>query len=208
MRVFLPSLMTVVMLGGLVTAAHGNEASRVKAQEAMLLCESVDHMPASDTARKVERLSAGLMLSEDAVRLDENDARAHMALCCNLGKQLVIAGLSWRVFNQVGRLRAEIDRAHALDPEDIDVLVTKGELLHRLPSVLGGNKEAGLMLLRRAVELQPKHVAARLYLARVLAEDRKPGARASAYEALALAKRTGAVREQSEAQELLASLRE
>jgi cytochrome c-type biogenesis protein CcmH/NrfG len=72
--------------------------------------------------------------------------------------------------------------------------------------MLGGDRAAGLALLRQAVALDPDHVGARLALARAMAEDGAPDARAKAYEALAVAKKLGAKREQSEAADLLANM--
>ncbi len=165
-------------------------------------------MPAADKAKKIKRLEEGIVIAEAAVAADDEDARAHLALFCNVGRKLDLAGLSWRVFGEVRRMQAEIDRAQELAPDDPDILVAKGELLRRVPGPLGGNKELGRALLVRAVELRPDHLPARLFLARALADDRDPAARARVYEALAAAKKAGAVREQSEAQELLASLRD
>jgi len=122
------------------------------------------------------------------------------------GRQLQIAGLSWRSFDRLQRLHREINRAAALAPDDPDVLVARGELLCQIPRPLGGNRALGEKLFERALELKPDHVAGRLYLAKAIAARHAPDARARAYEALAVAKKAGAVREQSEAQELLASL--
>jgi cytochrome c-type biogenesis protein CcmH/NrfG len=105
-------------------------------------------------------------------------------------------------------MQAEIDRAQDLAPDDPDILVAKGEMLRRVPGPLGGNKDQGRALLVHAVAVRPDHLPARLYLARALADDGDPAARDRIYEALAAAKKAGAVREQSEAQQLLASLRD
>jgi hypothetical protein len=208
MPVRLGSVSTAILLGGFVCEALANETSRAKAHEAMVVCESVERMPASDKAHKLERLGQGLAMGEEAVRSDDHDALAHLALGCNLGKEIEIAGLSWRVFGQLRRLQSEVDRAYELAPDDPDVLVFKGELLRRTPGPLGGNREQGRALLVRAVEIRPDHVVARVYLARALADDRSPAARAQCAEALAIAKKAGAEREESEVQHLLASLGE
>lgn len=195
-----------IVLAGLPALAAANDVSRLKASEAMATCEGVDRLPAAKKKEKLEQLEAAVVVAEAAIAADERDARAHLALVCAVGKQLDIAGLSWRVFGQVRRVQAEIDRAHELAPDDPDVLVAKGQILRRTPGPLGGNKDAGTKLLRRAVELAPDHVPARLYLAAAMADDGEPDARRSLYEALALAKKRGAVREQTEAQHLLAAL--
>jgi hypothetical protein len=208
MRVGLTSSVIAMAIGWLVPASHANDLSSAKALEAMAVCESVERMPAADKAKKIKRLEEGVLISEAAVAADPGDARAHFALFCNVGKKLDLAGLSWRVFGELRRMQAEIDRAQDLAPDDPDILVAKGEMLRRVPGPLGGNKDQGRALLVRAVQVRPDHLAARLYLARALADDGDPAARDRIYEALAAAKKAGAVREQSEAQGLLASLRD
>jgi cytochrome c-type biogenesis protein CcmH/NrfG len=208
MRVGLTSGLIALSIAWLVPQAGANDVSSAKAAEAMTVCESADRMPAADKQKKIKRLEEGIAIGEAAIAADPQDARAHLALFCNIGRQLDIAGLSWRVFGQVRRMQAEIDRAQELSPDDPDILVAKGEMLRRMPGPLGGNKEQGRALLLRAVQIRPDHLPARLFLARALADDRDPGARAGIYEALAVAKKAGAVREQSEVQELLASLRD
>jgi hypothetical protein len=208
MRVGLTSGVIAIAIGWVVPPAVANDLSSAKAVESMAVCESTDRLPASDKTKKIKRLEEGLVIAEAAVAADPQDARAHLALFCNIGKKLDLSGLSWRVFGELRRMQAVIDRAQELAPRDPDILVAKGEMLRRVPGPLGGNKEQGRALLLLAVEIQPDHLAARLYLARALADDRDPGARARVYEVLAAAKKAGAVREQSEAQELLASLRD
>jgi hypothetical protein len=205
MRLFLVSALLAGTVGLLAPIARANDVSTAKAKDALRVCNEVDRMPA-DKQRKMDFLDKGVEMGEAAVAADDEDPRAHFALFCNLAKQCDMAGLSWRILGRLRRMQAEIDRAYELSPRDPDILVSKGELLRRLPGPLGGDKEKGERLLILAVEIKPDHVPARLYLARALADDGAPEARAKAYEALALAKKAGSAREQAEAQELLASL--
>ena len=195
-----------IVIGAFTAAAWGNDASRAKAVESMKVCESTDRMPANKKQEKLQALDKGLDLAEAAVAADESDARAHLAIVCNLGRQIELSGLSWRVFGQVRRLQSVMDRAHELGPDDPDILTAKGQILRQMPGPLGGNKDAGTKLLLRAVEIQPDHVTARLYLAQAMADAGAPDARKRLYEVLALARKRGAVREESEAQQLIASL--
>jgi len=206
MRALIASVVMASVIGWLVAPAGADDVSRPMAAAALSLCEGVEHTPGDDKARRLARLDDGVRMSEAAVAADPEDARAHLALFCNLGRQLDAAGVSWRGFERLRRAQAAINRAHQLAPDDPDVLVAKGEMLRHVPRPLGGDPTMGLALLRRAVEVAPDHVAARLHLARAMADDRVPGARAKVYEALAVAKRRGALREESEAQALLASL--
>src|SRR5262249_11989605 len=151
-------------------------------------------------------LETGLRMAEGAVAADAKELAAHMAVVCNLGRLLELTGIGLRTFARVRRMQEAVERAWALAPDDAEVLIAKGELLRRLPASRGGDHELGRALLRRAVELHPDHVAARLHLAHALAEDGAPEARERVNEALAAARRCGAAAEQGEAQALLSSL--
>ena len=206
MRGPITNVVMAIVIGGVAGDAHANDVAPATVDQALVLCQSVDRMAAGDTQQKIATLEAGLRMSEAAVAADPDDVQAYLAVCCNLGKQLGVSGLSWRVFGQLHRLRDAIERAAALAPDDADVLIARGEILRRLPASMGGDHELGRALLRRAVELHPDHVAARLHLARALADDGAPEARARVNDALAAARRCGAAAEQTEAQALLASL--
>ena len=206
MRALITTVVMTIVIGALAAPGRADDSSRALAVQALALCESVDRIPPADRQATLARLDEGVRTSEAAIAADATDARAHLALFCNLGKQLDLAGLSWRVFGRLRRAQIAVDRAHELAPNDPDVLVAKGEMLRHVPAALGGDKALGFTLIRRAVELEPDHVAARLHLARALADDRAPDARARINEALAVAERCGAIRERSEAQALLTSL--
>jgi len=206
MRALIANVVMACVIGALVPPADADDHSRPLAAAALAICQRVEDMPEKDRAAGITQIDQGVGMGEAAVAADEHDARAHLALFCNLGKQIELSGLSWRIFDRLRRARAEIDRAHELAPNDPDVLAAKGELLRRLPSPLGGDKAEGLVLIRRAVEIAPDHVAARLFLAHAMADDGAPDARRCVREALAVAERSGAERERSEARALLASL--
>ena len=201
MRAFVVLVLCAVTVG----PARANEASRATSREALGMCEEVDPDAEHKTAA-IDRLDRAIALAESAIAADERDTLAHLALFCALGRQLQVAGLSWRSFARLQRAHQEIDRASELAPDEPDVLVARGEFLCQIPRPLGGNQALGEELLARALELKPDHVAGRLYFAKAIAARHAPDARAQAYEALAAAKKAGAVREQAEAQELLASL--
>jgi tetratricopeptide (TPR) repeat protein len=166
MRALIASLVTASVIGWLAPPARADDVSRPIAEQALALCESVERTPGLDQAQRLARVEEGIRTSELAIAADPDDARAHLALFCNLGRQIDAAGVSWRAFGRLRRARAAIDRAHALAPNDAGILVAKGEMLRRLPRVLGGDAEQGIELLRRAVEIAPDHAAARRHLAR------------------------------------------
>jgi tetratricopeptide (TPR) repeat protein len=206
MRAQVANVVMACVIVALVPPAGADDRSRPLTAAALSLCERVDDTPEGDRTDRLARLEEGVRMSEAAIAADSSDARAHLALFCSLGKQLTLAGLSWRSLGRLSRAREAIDHAQALAPADPDVLVAKGEMIRRLPLPLGGDKAAGLLLIRRAVEIAPDHVAARLHLARAMADDGAPDARAQIRRALEVAERCGAERERSEARALLASL--
>jgi tetratricopeptide (TPR) repeat protein len=202
MRTAIANVVMTIVIAGVAEAA---EVARTTADEAMALCRSVERL-SGDARAAADRLEEGLRLAEAAVAADANELSAHMAVVCNLGKRLELSGIGLRTLGRVHRMKEAIDRASAIAPDAAEVLVAKGEFLRRLPAFLGGDHELGRALLQRAVELHPDDVQARLYLARALAADGSPEARARLVDALAAARRCGAPAEQREAQALLASL--
>jgi hypothetical protein len=199
-------LVAVVLLGEI--AARANELSAGKAAEALRLCEEASRASWMNQPAAMTPLDDAVLLAEAAVAADDTDPHAHLALFCTLDHQFQIAGLSWRSFSRLQRIRREIERASALAPDDPDILVARGGFLCRIPRPLGGDSALGEKLLLRALELRPDHVVGRLDLAKSLAARHAPEARARAYGALALAKRQHATRQEIEAEELLASLRD
>jgi hypothetical protein len=189
-------------------AARANEISAGKAAEALRLCDETSRASWMNKTAALKPLDEVVVVAESAVAVDDSDAHAHLALFCALDRQLEVAGLSWRSFSRLQRVHREIDRANALAPDDPEVLVARGGFLCRTMRPLGGDPALGEKLLVRALALKPDHVVGRLYLAMALAARRAPEARARAYEALAAARHAQAAREEVEAEELLASLRD
>jgi hypothetical protein len=152
-------------------------------------------------------LSGGLKVAEEAVALDPSNARAHLAVFCNLGRRMDARGVGFASVTALGRLKREINLAVRLAPEDPDVLAAKGALLLRLPRLFGGNAAAGEELLRRSLILRSANPAARLYLARALAaRGATAAAAAEAERALADAEEAGAAADAADAHDLIAEI--
>jgi tetratricopeptide (TPR) repeat protein len=137
------------------------------AREAISLCTQASEAAAEKQRTLLER---GLATAERAVAAAEADPKAHFAVFCNLGRKLESEGAGLSSVKQIERLKQEIDRSLALAPDFVDALAGKGAMLVRLPRLMGGDAEEGERLIRRAVELAPEHPAARLELAKALAE--------------------------------------
>ena len=149
------------------TAARAEPAGSVAAKQSLVLCDQVGELPADD---KIVALTRGLQLAEDALAADDQDAKAHFALFCNLGRQMQVTGVSFSSWSTYRRLRRELDATLALVPNDPDALAAKGALLLHLPRLLGGDAAEAERLLRRALDVEPGNTAARRYLAEALEE--------------------------------------
>jgi hypothetical protein len=157
-----------------------------RAREALSLCveEVAGEKPADRWAR-------GVKAAEEAVAADDRDATAHFALFCNLGKQSEAAGISVTALMTVRRLRHAIDRAVELAPDWPDALAGKGSFLLQLPRPMGGDRDEGERLLRRAIALDPRFAEAHLELARgLLGYGQKAQARIEAEKAIAVGEAT------------------
>lgn len=196
----------VALAIGSASSAEMELRSSDHVADALRTCDEVAHAVTMDRMRRLDLANLGVHEAEAVVAAEPDNGRAHLALFCNLAKQCELSGLSWRVFDRLQRAKAVIERAHRLAPKDPDVLVAHGSFLRHIPSVVGGDRAAGLALLRQAVAVAPDHVGARLALARALVEDGAPDARAMVYEALALAKKLHATNEQADAAQLLADM--
>ncbi len=135
------------------------------AQEAFALCQ-VAETETGDA--RVGTLTHGLELAEAAVDVDPHDALAQFALFCNEARRVQAAGVGIASSLELLRAMRALDAAVALAPDDADVLAAEGALLVELSRFLGGDEARGERCLRRALELDPNHGAARGYLADVV----------------------------------------
>jgi len=149
-----------------VSPAADPEAERL-AGNALALCTRADRL---DAAARPAALERALALAERARSRDERSARAHFAVFCSLGHLVELRGIGFRTLGAVATVRESIERAAALAPNDVDILVGRGALLLRLPRLLGGDSAEAERCLRRALELNPWHAGARQYMARLTGE--------------------------------------
>lgn len=135
-------------------------------------------------------LAESLEQADRAIANDERDALAHFARFCALGEQARRSGASLSSLVKLWEIRAAVDRTLELAPDYSDALHGKGALLCSVPRLLGGDPAEGERLVRRALEIDPEYVGARLFLAERLAESGDPAeARAQASRALEAAER-------------------
>ena len=194
----------IVVLLFVLRAATAAVADDDAVATALALCRDADSLPADDKDGQRLFLESGVAVAEEAAAAHPDDPRAQIALSCLLGKQLEVSGVSWRAMQRLNRLKLVVDAAFRLAPDDPDVLVAKGELLHQLPCMLGGDLHAAEQFLRLALAKSPDHVQGRLYLAHLLAERHDADARREAETAFSLAQRSGTPRELADARTLYA----
>jgi len=163
LQAILPALL--VLVSGVVPAAAAPDPHPALAEESLALCKQGDVLTGGERAI---RLSRGLELAERAASLDPRDARAHLAIFCNLGKHMQASGAGISSLFSLARLKHEIDRSFELAPDDGDVLAAKGAFLVELPRALGGDPIEGERLLRAALALDPENGDTRHYLAEAL----------------------------------------
>jgi hypothetical protein len=176
--------------------------------EALALCHEADRV---SVAERLAVLARGLDRAEEAVRAYPQDAVAHFAVFCNLGKRLQMKrheGGLFSTLGELGRVQKEIDIALQLAPDYAAALAAKGEMLVEMPRLLGGDPREGERLLRRAVALDPDDPQMRLMLANVLrVSGERDEALAHAAIAQVILEHAGSAGELADARNLVASLR-
>ena len=155
-----------LLLSAMVAQADQRETMSATASEALALCHAADTAAPSD---RQAILARGLERAEEALRANSQDAAAHFAVFCNLGKRTALRrgalGL-FGILSDVARVRREIDDTLALAPDYPEALAAKGQMLMELPPFLGGDREEGQRLLHRAVVLEPNDHRMRSMLAK------------------------------------------
>src|SRR5262249_7731948 len=132
--------------------------------EAMRECHAGEDATARDSRK--EHFERGEALATQAVTLDEGNAAAHFAVVCNLGEILRIDGEKITSVLGLHRLMNEVNRTLELDPNHVNAMATKGNLLLRLPRMFGGDAKEGERLLREVVRRDENAFTSRIALAR------------------------------------------
>ena len=188
-----------------VARADGGFAADL-AHRAMVECEQGRR--ATVRSEREAHFTHGQELAQQAVTADDNSAPAHFALFCNMGELMRIDGESITSVFQLRRLMGELDKTLAIDPGHTDALSSKGQLLVRLPRLLGGDVQQGEAMLRQVIQKDPTAVASRLALAKTCeARGDREEALAFTTRALQIAREQGRADKVAEAQSILAKLR-
>lgn len=133
----------------------------------------------------------GLAYAKQALALDDRNADAHFGLFANQARIMAAEGIATNPFN-LFTIQRELSRVLELDPNHPDGVAAKGEMLMRLPRLLGGSTREAVIYLRRAIEIDPNAVRPRIELGKAYVElGETQRARVTFEEAAVIAERGG-----------------
>ena len=112
-------------------------------------------------------------LAQRALELKEADAEAHFLYAAALGKAAELKGVTASLLS-LEEMRRHVSRALELQKDHVPAIHMAGMMLEELPRFMGGNPEAALEYLERAVKLDPTYTHARLDLAKMYLKRKKP----------------------------------
>ena len=139
---------------------------------ASLVRESIARYHAAEATREGwrELLDEGTRLAERAAELDPKNAEARYALFLNLGLHAQRSGLGAQLFT-VRRLRTLLDETIERDPRHAHAWEARGEMLARMPRLLGGSRDEAEKAYRRSAEIDPGWAKPWLRLAELAREN-------------------------------------
>ncbi|MGB0909029.1 MAG: tetratricopeptide repeat protein [Nitrospirales bacterium] len=115
--------------------------------------------------KQVEMFEKGARLAKQALVLQEDLADAHFYYAANLGRATQIKGVMASAL-VVAELKTHAERAVELKEDHAPALHMLGRMLDELPWFLGGDEEAALQYLQKAVSADEYDAHARLDLAK------------------------------------------
>jgi hypothetical protein len=179
----------LLLVAATASVAHADTAAELAAN-AMHECEQGQISTVRD--ERVAHFERGQAIAEQAVALDDNSAAAHFAVFCNLGEMLRVDGEKVTSLFGFHKMMQELDRTLELDPNNLDAISSKGVLLVRLPTLLGGDAPRGEQMLERVLREDSSCITARLTLADIYAgRGARSDAVALAAQARELARASG-----------------
>jgi tetratricopeptide (TPR) repeat protein len=139
---------------------------------------------ATDEDERRAAYARALEHAKRAVELEPESADAHFVAFASEGRLAQLDGLATAALKLVA-LNRQLDEVLRLDPNHANALAARGGMLMKLPRLLGGDPDEGLVLLERAVSLDEEALGKRLELAEAYhLMKREADARRVAEEAL------------------------
>ncbi len=127
----------------------------------------------TDGEKRIMAYEEAARLAQRALELKEADAEAHFLYAAALGQAAELKGVTASLLS-LDELRIHVTRALELRKDHVPSIHMAGMMLEELPRFMGGNPEAALDYLERAVTLDPTYTHARLDLAKMYLKRKKP----------------------------------
>jgi hypothetical protein len=127
-----------------------------------------------DEAAKVKLLQAGIAAAEKAVKLDPARVEGHFWLAANKGEYADMKG-GFSALGLVKSVRKEFETALAADPayQKGSIQVALGEMLIKMPALLGGSDKKGVEYLESGLKYGPQNAELKLLLAEQYAKKNR-----------------------------------
>jgi tetratricopeptide (TPR) repeat protein len=117
----------------------------------------------------------GARLAQRAVDIEPTNPDAHYLYAANLGSAAQLTGVMASALT-INDIKAHVRRALELKPQHAPALHMMGMMLEELPWFLGGDRDAAMTYLHRAVAVDPHYTHARLDLAKLYIKRRNTDA--------------------------------
>lgn len=127
----------------------------------------------TDNEKRILAYEEAARLAQHALELKEADAAAHFLYAASLGKAAELKGVTASLLS-LEEMRRHVTRALELQKDHVPAIHMAGMMLEELPRFMGGNPEAALEYLERAVTLDSTYTHARLDLAKMYLKRKKP----------------------------------
>ena len=127
----------------------------------------------TDDEKRIMAYEEAARLAQRALELKEADAEAHFLYAAALGQAAELKGVTASLLS-LEEMRIHVTRALEVQPNHVPSIHMAGMMLEELPRFMGGNPEAALEYLERAVTLDPTYTHARLHLAKMYLKRKKP----------------------------------
>ncbi len=131
----------------------------------------------SDEKQKIKLLQEGITAAERAIKLDAGRAEGHFWMGATKGAYAELKG-AFSAMGLVKTVRREFETALKIDPAYAKgtTHLALGELLIRLPALLGGSDKKGLQYLEQGLQYGPQNAELKLLLAEQYAKQDKKAA--------------------------------
>src|SRR5437667_9663909 len=114
----------------------------------------------TDDEKRIMAYEEAARLAQRALELKEADAEAHFLYAAALGQAAELKGVTASLLS-LEEMRIHVTRALELQPNHVPSIHMAGMMLEELPRFMGGNPEAALEYLERAVPQDPTYTHAR-----------------------------------------------